>query len=636
MIKRRPGRPSLFQLLWGLGAAATTTLAALRLLQEAQRSPMLVRLFTTAAQAVDWAIGWQNLPLPLGLATLIAARIRLRQENLYDTGSAPSTAPPTLQGTRRGYLTARTPDGSYNDLDHPEMGSTGTRFGRNVPIARTFRESPERIMQPNPRLVSRELLTRDRFKPATSLNLLAAAWLQFMVHDWLSHGRNDKDNPWQVPLPPNDDWPESPMRILRTRADPTRPPGDDGYPPTYTDTASHWWDASQLYGSGPDILSRLRSGTSGKLTIGADNLLPLDDKGIDRTGVSGNWWIGLSLMHNLFTLEHNVICDRLAAEFPAWSDDDLFDHARLINAALLAKIHTVEWTPAIVAHPTIKVAMRANWWGLEMERLSRLVGRLSSDEVLSGIPGSPTDHHGVPYAITEEFVAVYRMHPLLPDDLSFRAVEDNQVLLQTTFPEVAFQKARRTLEKVGFANALYSFGTQHPGAVTLHNFPKSLQRLTDPDNILNDVGAIDLLRIRERGVPRYNDFRELLHKPRLHSFDQLSDNREWLAQLRHVYADDIDSVDLMIGLYAEPLPPGFGFSDTAFRIFILMASRRLKSDRFFTTDFTSRVYTQTGMNWIADNTFSTVLLRHVPSLGPALGRIDNAFAPWPVAGHISV
>jgi hypothetical protein len=187
---------------------------------------------------------------------------------------------------------------------------------------------------------------------------------------------------------------------------------------------------------------------------------------------------------------------------------------------------------------------------------------------------------------------------------------------------------------VNFTNALYSFGTLHPGAITLHNFPTSLQRLTDLDGILNDVGAIDLLRIRERGVPRYNDFRELLHKPRLSRFEELSDNPEWVAQLRRIYADDIDSVDLMIGLYAEPLPPGFGFSDTAFRIFILMASRRLESDRFFTTDFTPRVYTQTGMDWIADNTFSTVLLRHAPGLGPALSRVDNAFAPWPTAGHV--
>ena len=43
-------------------------------------------------------------------------------------------------------------------------------------------------MTPNPRVVSRELLTRDSFVPATSLNMLAAAWIQFMTRDWFSHG----------------------------------------------------------------------------------------------------------------------------------------------------------------------------------------------------------------------------------------------------------------------------------------------------------------------------------------------------------------------------------------------------------------------------------------------------------------
>src|SRR5207253_4215484 len=57
----------------------------------------LMRLYTTAAQALDRRVGWSNLPLPLGIATLIAARIRLRQENLYDTGTAASIDKPELQ-----------------------------------------------------------------------------------------------------------------------------------------------------------------------------------------------------------------------------------------------------------------------------------------------------------------------------------------------------------------------------------------------------------------------------------------------------------------------------------------------------------------------------------------------------------
>ncbi len=84
----------------------------------------------------------------------------------------------------------------------------------------------------------------------------------------------------------------------------------------------------------------------------------------------------------------------------------------------------------------------------------------------------------------------------------------------------------------------------------------------------------------------------------------------------------------MVGLYAEPLPPGFGFSDTAFRVFILMASRRLKSDRFFTIDYRPDVYTPAGFEWINQNTMVSVLLRHFPSLEPALRGLQNGFVPW--------
>ena len=127
---------------------------------------------------------------------------------------------------------------------------------------------------------------------------------------------------------------------------------------------------------------------------------------------------------------------------------------------------------------------------------------------------------------------------------------------------------------------------------------------------------------------RYNEFRKLLHFPPVESFEEMTDNPTWADELRRVYDNEVDRVDLTVGLYAEPVPEGFGFSDTAFRIFILMASRRLNSDRFFTTDYNARIYTQTGLDWIDDNDMSTVLLRHFPELLPALRNVQNAFAPW--------
>ena len=132
-------------------------------------------------------------------------------------------------------------------------------------------------------------------------------------------------------------------------------------------------------------------------------------------------------------------------------------------------------------------------------------------------------------------------------------------------------------------------------------------------------------------MPRYNDFRRLFHLKPAATFDELTDNPVWARELERVYGD-VEKVDVMIGMYAEPKPKGFGFSDTAFRVFILMASRRIESDRFFTTDYRPEVYTQAGFDWVEENTMRTLLLRHHPELAPALEGVANPFAPWQAVG----
>ena len=585
------------------------------------------RVFADLTEALDRRFRWHRLPVPLSLLTLVGLRMRLRESNLHDTSPAPADRPPP-SGSR--HLTTRTVDGTFNDLENPTMGSAGTRFGRNVPVELTFPENEWALLRPNPRTVSRELLTRHEFQPATTLNLLAAAWLQFMIRDWFSHGKSEKENPWELDLTEDDPWTqERPMQVMRTRKDPTHPP-EDSSPPTYLNTETHWWDGSQLYGSDAEAKKRVRSGEDGKLVVGPDGMLPAEL--VAEASKEPGFWVGLALLQTLFVLEHNAICERLHAEYPSWSDDDLFDHARLINSALLAKIHTVEWTTGILGHPTMQIGMRANWWGIAGERLHKILGRIRASEVLSGIPGSPKDHYGVPYAITEEFVAVYRMHPLVPDDFDLRSVSGDELLQERDFREVAGPHVPGLLEQVSIKDLLYSFGVAHPGAITLHNYPRFLQEYERPDGVLMDLAATDILRSRELGVPRYNEFRKLLHLPPAETFEELTDNPEWADELRSVYEGEVDRVDLTVGLYAEPVPEGFGFSDTAFRIFILMASRRLNSDRFFTTDYNARIYTQTGLDWIDDNDMSTVLLRHFPDLLPALRNTRNAFAPWSRVG----
>ena len=601
--------------------------------QAKKDTPLESRPFDDWRDFFNELIPWFKLPTFLGLVRVFRIRDVLRKRNLHDTsGIATAGPPPAVDDTVR-HLDARTPTGSFNDLDNPRMGAADTRFGRNVPLESTIPEPEPQLLSPSPRVVSRELMTRKEFQPATILNLLAAAWIQFEVHDWFSHGKNQQEKPFKLTLTDDDPWPGDVMEIRRTRKDPTRDPNSDDPIPTFLNVETHWWDGSQIYGSSKAVMDAVRSGMDGKLVIGNDGLLPISPtNGIEITGVTGNWWIGLALLHTLFTLEHNAVCDKLREEFPDWSDEELYVKARLVISALLAKIHTIDWTPAILPHPTTAQGVPANWWGLAGEDALLKKGRFSDSDVISGTPGSETDHHGTPFAMTEEFVSVYRMHPLMPDEFVFRSLADNSEIAKRTLPHVFGRNSRPLLEQVTMANAFYSFGIAFPGAIQLHNYPRFLQTLERETGPTIDLAAVDILRDRERGVPRYNDFREVMHMNPIESFEELTEDAAWREEIRKVYDNDINRVDLMVGMYAEKPPPGFGFSDTAFRVFILMASRRLKSDRFLSEDFRPEIYSQTGIDWVERNNMRTVLLRHFPELEPAMGHLENAFEPWKETG----
>jgi hypothetical protein len=112
------------------------------------------------------------------------------------------------------------------------------------------------------------------------------------------------------------------MRVARTKPDSALSKLDEECP-AYKNTNTAWWDASQLYGSDEATTMSLRQGAIlGKLAMneeGHTEYLPRDANNLPKTGFNQNWWLGLELMHTLFALEHNAICDMLHEKHPDFS-----------------------------------------------------------------------------------------------------------------------------------------------------------------------------------------------------------------------------------------------------------------------------------------------------------------------------
>lgn len=586
---------------------------------------------------------WYEHGFVKSMLMLARRRERLNREQLfaaYPPGAKTSFFEPSGPVPEAAKW-ARTADGSYNDLDDPMAGAANTRFGFNTAAERNVGEVDERLLTPNPRTVSRELLARERgFQPIPFLNLLAAPWIQFMNHDWVSYGDPADVAPYRIPLDEDDPvrktLHQTHMLVRPTQPDPSKRPEERFT--THLNEVTSWWDGSQLYGSDLETQHALRSHVGGKLRVDErTGNLPVLPDGVEETGFRRNWWLGLTLLHTLFVKEHNTICDVLAAHYPRLGDQQLFDIARLVNTALLAKIHTVEWTPAVLPNRALNAAMNSNWYGFLTNLLRAKNNRQAlaeinvADPLAGGLVGNATDNHGVPYSLTREFLAVYRLHSLLPDTIDLHGIgsRGKGPLRTVSLAETRQAAAHKITQQTPLDDLFYSFGIQHSGQLVLNNYPDTLRNLSIPHAGFYDLAAVDILRDRERGVPRYNQFRRALGLRPVNRFEDITTDAESLQRLRKVY-ETVEDVDLLVGNLAEQhRPTGFGFGETLFEVFILNASRRLQADRFFTECYDERHYTSKGLEWVDRNSLKDVLLRHYPRLhATGLVNVENAFEPW--------
>ncbi|KAL1318117.1 hypothetical protein HN51_070377 [Arachis hypogaea] len=575
---------------------------------------------------------WHQLPVILGLIYLGIRRHIHEKYNLFNVG----TTPPKGVGFNPSDFAFRTSDGEYNDPFNEVAGSQGSFFGRNVlPV-----DQKNKLLKPDPSVVATKLLARRTYKDTgKQLNVIAASWIQFMIHDWIDHLEETNQIEVTAAREVADECPLKSFRFYKTKEIPT---GSYEIKTGAKNIRTPWWDASVIYGSNGEVLKRLRTFKDGKIKISEEGELLHNENGIAVSGDVRNSWAGVSTLQTLFVHEHNSVCDALKKNYPELDDEEIYRHARLVTSAVIAKIHTIDWTVELLKTDTLLAGMRVNWYGLLGKKFKDTFGHVGG-AILGGLVGlKRPNNHGVPYSLTEEFVSVYRMHSLLPDNLQLRDIsatpdpnKSPPLIKEIPMKNLIGLEGEKTLTKIGVASQIVSMGHQACGTLELWNYPMWLRDLIPqnldgserPDHV--DLPVLEIYRDRERNVARYNQFRRALLLIPISKWEDLTDDKEAIEVLEDVYGDDVEELDLLVGLMAEKKIKGFAISETAFVIFLLMASRRLEADRFFTSNFNEETYTKKGLEWVnSTESLKDVIDRHYPEITLKWLNSSSAFSVW--------
>jgi hypothetical protein len=257
--------------------------------------------------------------------------------------------------------------------------------------------------------------------------------------------------------------------------------------------------------------------------------------------------------------------------------------------------------------------------------------KVFNEDELGGIWGNNIHKAGVPYEMEEDFVNSYQqMHGLVPDKFDIFDAKTDKPLGTVPMDHALLGDAHTLLKTAGFDNVLYSLEKDPAGQIAAHNDPDFMRNLDIRGN-KEDITAVDILRPREKGLPRYNEYLRQMHLPPVKSFEELiPDNPKLREEVRKVYNNDIEKVDTAVGSLSEwpgRTPQTMGFSGSTFAEFILMASRRVQSDRFYTTDFRKEIYTPEGIDRVIGlGGMKDIIDRNAPELAAKQTR-DSSFHP---------
>ena len=213
-----------------------------------------------------------------------------------------------------------------------------------------------------------------------------------------------------------------------------------------------------------------------------------------RANISPN----VAMVNTLFIREHNRLAQTLANNYKDWSNNRVFETARLINIVLLIKIVVAEYINHISPYHFQllgdgSVARKAVW--------------------------------NRPNWIPVEFNVLYRWHSLVPETLTWG---------DETLPTKSMLLDNRPLLSHGLARSFEMVSSQ----------PARQMGLFNTVDFLLPVELATIRLARTNKLAGYNDYRQIMSYPRVTRFEQISSDQATVEALREVYGH-VDRVEFV-------------------------------------------------------------------------------------------
>ncbi|XP_063910993.1 dual oxidase isoform X1 [Zophobas morio] len=501
-------------------------------------------------------------------------------------------------------------DGWFNNLAHPDWGSVESHLIRRAPSA--YSDGVYMLAgqnRPSPRKLSRLFMRGlDGLGSMSNRTALLAFFGQMVTSEVVMASESGCPiEMHHIEIEKCDDVYDKECRgdkyIPFHRAGYDRKTGQSpNSPREQLNQVSSWIDGSFIYSTSEPWVNTMRSfrnGTfltdaSGKMPVRNSMRVPLFNNPVphvmkmlstERLFLLGdprtNQNPALLTISILFFRWHNVVAERVQKEHPDWSDEDVFQRTRRIVVATLQNIIAYEYIPAFLG------------------------------QALPEYTGYKQDvHPGITHVFQS---AAFRFgHSLIPPGLFRRDGECNY-------------------EEAPMGLRLCATWWDSNDVLVSHSLEKLLMGMTSQlgereDSVLcsdvrdklfgpmefsrRDLGALNIMRGRDNGLPDYNTVRSYYNLPKIEKWTDINpklfeEKPELLRALVSVYSNNLNNVDVYVGGMLE----SYGSPGELFTTVIKEQFARLRdADRFWFENEANGIFTKEEIEIIRKITLWDVIV----------------------------